>query len=177
MVQWIFVLPVATGLNLDAHLRKSRPPDVFGATQPPDVSEAAAELRQLLSTDEDEPGMDRAVAAIRGAQRCVIFTGAGISAASGVRTFRGAGGLWSSLAGRAALIWGGTRIGWRWTPGLVWQRFVEDFYRPIAAAEPNDGHRALVELQRRHFGGTELNEGLCKFITVSGRQPPPKYAP
>ena len=70
--------------------------------------------------------MDDAVSAIKAARRCVVFTGAGSSADSGIGTFRGADAAWSGVTGALALFWGGTPIGWRWTPGLVWSRFVSD---------------------------------------------------
>jgi hypothetical protein len=42
------------------------------------------------------------------AKNIVIFTGAGMSADSGVGTFRGQGGAWSGVFGTLALIYGGT---------------------------------------------------------------------
>lgn len=107
--------------------------------------------------------MNLAVEAIAKAHRCVVFSGAGASADSGIGTFRGQGGAWSGITGTLALLWGGTPIGWNWTPGLVWSRFVEDFYGPIAAAGPHDGLKALVELQRRRFQGGER----MQFVTMN----------
>ncbi|CAK0844410.1 unnamed protein product, partial [Prorocentrum cordatum] len=106
----------------------------------------------IMPSDETKSAALLAARAIAGAQRCVVFSGAGASADSGIGTFRGANGAWSGLTGTLALLWGGTPVGWRWTPGLVWARFVRDFYGPIAAAEPHDGLRALAELQGRAFG-------------------------
>jgi hypothetical protein len=42
------------------------------------------------------------------AKNIVIFTGAGMSADSGIGTFRGQGGAWSGIFGTLALIYGGT---------------------------------------------------------------------
>ena len=98
--------------------------------------------------------MDDAVRAICGAQRCVVFTGAGASADSGIGTFRGNGGAWSGIVGMLSLAMGGTPFGWRWFPSLVWSRFVKDFYGPIVGAAPNDGHVALTELQQGRFRNT-----------------------
>jgi len=110
-----------------------------------------------------DAAMEKAVRAIQGARRCIVFSGAGASADSGIGTFRGAGGAWSGIKGTLALLWGGTPIGWKWTPGYVWQRFVSDFYRPIAAAKPHDGLVALAELQKKHFGG----KSRMQFITMN----------
>jgi NAD-dependent deacetylase len=89
--------------------------------------------------------MTRAVEAAANARNVVVFTGAGMSADSGVHPFRGENGAWNGGWGKLALVWGGTPMGWKWTPGWVWGRFVTDFYGPIAAAKPHAGHRALQE--------------------------------
>ncbi|CAB9521261.1 NAD-dependent protein deacylase [Seminavis robusta] len=91
--------------------------------------------------------MSQAVAATAKANNVVVFTGAGMSADSGIGTFRGDSGAWSGIFGTLALFWGGTPIGWRWTPSLVWSRFVKDFYGPIVDAEPHAGLLALQELE------------------------------
>lgn len=78
------------------------------------------------------------------AARVAVLTGAGISAESGVPTFRGAGGFWR---GRSALELA-TPQAFARDPEGVWA-----FYRfRIAGLEevsPNDGHRALAALQSR----------------------------
>jgi NAD-dependent deacetylase len=78
-------------------------------------------------------------------KRIVVLSGAGISAESGLQTFRGADGLWE-----------GHRVedvaspeGWAANPELVL-----DFYnqrrRAVRAAAPNAAHRALVDLERAY---------------------------
>jgi NAD-dependent deacetylase len=74
----------------------------------------------------------------------VAFTGAGISVESGIPTFRGPGGLWKQF--RAEDL--ATPEAFRRDPKLVWEWY--DWRRQrMAAAEPNAGHCALVELERR----------------------------
>ncbi len=78
------------------------------------------------------------------AERVVVLTGAGISAESGVPTFRGAGGLWrqhrpEDLATPEAVA-RGPRLVWEW---YDWRR------ARVAKAEPNPGHLALAQLERR----------------------------
>jgi NAD-dependent deacetylase len=80
---------------------------------------------------------------IAASARIVAFTGAGISAESGIPTFRGAGGLWrqfrpEDLAAPEAF---------RRDPKLVWEWY-DWRRRMIARAAPNAGHRALAELER-----------------------------
>jgi NAD-dependent deacetylase len=54
---------------------------------------------------------------LRRAKRVTVLTGAGVSAASGVPTFRGAGGLWRSF--RAEEL--ATREAFARDPALVWE--------------------------------------------------------
>jgi len=81
---------------------------------------------------------------IAAAKSVAALTGAGISAESGIPTFRGAGGLWREY--RAEDL--ATPEAFARDPKLVWEWY--DWRRGvIAAAEPNGGHRALAELERR----------------------------
>ena len=86
-------------------------------------------------------GTDRAVAALRGARSVVVFTGAGISAESGIPTYRsGSNALWSSNFERYA-----NPRGYRAHLPASY-----DWYRQraiaAAAAQPNPGHLAIARL-------------------------------
>ena len=76
-------------------------------------------------------------------KKVVVFTGAGVSADSGLSTFRDADGLWADY-----------RIEDVCTPEALARnrRLVIEFYnkrrREMLAAEPNAGHRAIAELER-----------------------------
>ena len=74
----------------------------------------------------------------------VVLTGAGVSADSGVATFRGAGGLWEGHAIEEVA----TPQAWRRDPELVW-RFYQMRRAALSTVEPNAAHRALAELERR----------------------------
>lgn len=74
--------------------------------------------------------------------RLVVLTGAGISAESGIRTFRDADGLWEDH--RVEDI--ATPKGFRADPARVWQ-FYKARYQAALAAKPNPAHLALVELE------------------------------
>ncbi|MCU0459381.1 MAG: NAD-dependent deacylase [Bacteroidales bacterium] len=74
-------------------------------------------------------------------KKLVVLTGAGMSAESGIRTFRDSGGLWEQYkVEEVASI-----EGWYRNPDLV-QRFYNERRRQLEAAEPNAGHRGLVDL-------------------------------
>lgn len=84
-------------------------------------------------------------AALRNARHVVVLTGAGISAESGVPTFRDVmTGLWAKynpqeLATPQAFV-RDPRLVWEW---YAWRREL------VSKVEPNAGHRALAELERR----------------------------
>jgi len=71
----------------------------------------------------------------------VVLTGAGISAESGLRTFRAEDGLWEDHPVEEVA----TPQGFRRDPGLV-QRFYDERRANILAAEPNAAHEALARL-------------------------------
>ncbi|WP_434390043.1 NAD-dependent deacylase [Melittangium boletus] len=76
--------------------------------------------------------------------RLLVLTGAGVSAESGIRTFRGADGLWEDQPVEKVA----TPEGFAADPRLVW-RFYSERRAAAGACEPNAGHRALAEWERR----------------------------
>lgn len=81
---------------------------------------------------------------IASARAITILTGAGISADSGIPTFRGAEGLWRNY--RAEDL--ATPEAFARDPRLVWEWY--NWRRKlIATKQPNPAHRSLVELERR----------------------------
>ena len=90
------------------------------------------------------------------AQRIVVLTGAGISAESGVPTFREAqSGLWQQYnfedLATAAAFERDPKLVWRW---YDWRRQL------LAKTEPNDGHRALVSMEDRCAGFTLITQNV-----------------
>ena len=72
----------------------------------------------------------------------VVFTGAGMSAESGLQTFRGTGGLWEGHRVEDVA----TPEAWAKDPVLVLE-FYNKRRRKVRAAQPNAAHRALVDLE------------------------------
>jgi NAD-dependent deacetylase len=81
---------------------------------------------------------------VSAAASVAVLTGAGISAESGIPTFRGPGGLWRSY--RAEDL--ATPQAFARDPHLTWEWY--DWRRAIiSTAEPNAGHLALAKLEQR----------------------------
>jgi NAD-dependent deacetylase len=76
------------------------------------------------------------------AERVVAFTGAGVSAESGVPTFRGAEGIWKKFKPEELA----TMSAFLRSPELVWEWYSHR-KRIIAEIEPNPGHHALARLE------------------------------
>jgi NAD-dependent deacetylase len=74
----------------------------------------------------------------------VFFTGAGMSAESGLGTFRDSGGLWE----RFRIEDVATPESWRKNPALVLD-FYNQRYAQLVASEPNSGHKVIANLQKR----------------------------
>ena len=78
-----------------------------------------------------------------GTASIVVLTGSGISADSGVATFRDAGGLWENQRVEDVA----TPEAWRRDPAGVW-RFYQGRRAKLRGVEPNAAHLALAELER-----------------------------
>src|SRR5262249_34346430 len=95
--------------------------------------------------------LDRAASLLRSASRVAVLTGAGVSAESGVPTFRGSDGLWEGHRIEEVA----TPFAFRDNPTLVW-KFYNQRRGNLTKVQPNPGHHALVELEARHFPGEQF---------------------
>ena len=94
-----------------------------------------------------------------------MLTGSGISAESGLPTFRGVGGLWRRHRVEELASPGGFAR----DPELVWTWYNER----LAAhhrAQPNAGHRALVELEKRSSGFALATQNVDSLHLRAGSQ-------
>lgn len=125
-------------------------------------------------TDEElNEALERAAIWLGVAERICVLTGAGVSAESGVPTFRASDGLWE-----------GHRIedvaspeGWHRNPALVWQ-FYNARRANVANVKPNPGHYALVEMEKRwgdrftlvtqNVDGLHLQAGSRNVLEIHG---------
>lgn len=105
----------------------------------------------------------RAAAVLRGARRIVVLTGAGISAESGVPTFRGPDGLWRKF--RAEDL--ATPEAFARDPVLVWEWY--DWRRGIIAkVAPNAGHVVLARWEMRFPGFTLITQNVDGLHALAG---------
>jgi NAD-dependent deacetylase len=113
------------------------------------------------------------VADLQHAQHVAVLTGAGISAESGIPTFRDAqSGTWARFNPEDLA----TRAGFQRDPALVWQWYAERRAR-VREVEPNAGHRALAAIERRvprftlitqNIDGLHQRAGSASVIELHG---------
>jgi len=101
----------------------------------------------MASDDIDlKERLETARALIAEAQRIVVLTGAGISTDSGIPDFRGPQGLWTRNPEAEKMATIHHYVGDPEVRKRAWRSRLES---PALTAEPNAGHKALVELERR----------------------------
>ena len=106
--------------------------------------------------------------ALRRAERILVITGAGLSADSGMPTYRGLGGLYNGrteegLPIEAALS--GPML--RRDPALCW-KYLAELGKACLAARPNAGHEAIAELQRHKPECWVLTQNIDGFHRQAG---------
>lgn len=98
-----------------------------------------------------EPDLAGAASLLRSARRLVALTGAGLSVESGIPPFRGPGGLWTKYGEPS----GNAFQRFLADPKTAWEERLNpsgpmrELWSVLAGAEPNPGHRALVDLERQ----------------------------
>lgn len=98
---------------------------------------------------------------LRGSTRILALLGAGLSASSGLPTFRGVGGIWRSYEAVDLA----TPEAFAQDPGLVWQFY--SYRRHMALkAQPNRAHYALAELAKRKKDFITLSQNVDGAVSV-----------
>ncbi len=106
------------------------------------------------------------LAALRQARQVAVLTGAGVSAESGVPTFRQAqSGLWAQYRPEDLA----TPEAFRHNPRLVWEWYASRRER-LAQVQPNPGHFALAEMQRRVPQLTLITQNVDGLHQQAGSQ-------
>ncbi|HEU5277333.1 MAG TPA: NAD-dependent deacylase [Gaiellaceae bacterium] len=104
-------------------------------------------------------------ALLRERQPCVVLTGAGISTESGIPDFRSPTGIWA----RYDPMEYATISAFRRDPVKVWEFYALRF-AVLANAEPNAGHVALAELERRGLVEAVVTQNIDGLHERAGSQ-------
>lgn len=115
--------------------------------------------------------VERVARAIERAERILIITGAGLSADSGLPTYRGLGGLYNGhtdegLPIEAALS--GSML--QRDPALCW-KYLAELGKACLGAQANAGHQAIAELQRRKPECWLLTQNIDGYHRAAGSPP------
>ncbi len=100
--------------------------------------------------------LDEVAGWLRDARHVVVLTGAGISTESGIPDFRGPNGVWTKNPDAEKTATLQHYVGSRDVRVQAWQNRVKGNY---FTAEPNDGHRALAQIERK------LGEAFDTLVT------------
>lgn len=115
---------------------------------------------------------EQSIKAIQKSEKIVVLTGAGISAESGVPTFRGKQGLWKNFRPEELA----TPFAFQRDPNLVWEWY--DWRRNlIKPLNPNNGHRVIASIEQKKMNfqlitqnvdGLHQKAGSKKCIELHG---------
>jgi NAD-dependent deacetylase len=112
--------------------------------------------------------IERVWAWIDAAEQVAVLTGAGISTDSGIPDFRGPQGVWTK---NPAAEKASTLEHYLTDPEVRKQAWRNRLTSPAWAAEPNAGHRALVELERRGKLHTLVTQNIDELHQRAGSDP------
>ncbi|KQD08857.1 NAD-dependent deacylase [Acinetobacter baumannii] len=96
--------------------------------------------------------------------KLVVFSGAGMSAESGIRTFRDSNGLWENYDIQQVA----TPEAWERNPALV-QRFYNEHRKNILEAQPNEAHQYIAKLQD-HYDVQVITQNIDDLHERAGNQ-------
>jgi NAD-dependent deacetylase len=105
---------------------------------------------------------------IDSASRIVALTGAGISTDSGIPDFRGPNGVWTK---NPEAVKTATLQHYLGDPEIRRRAWQNRLTSPAWQAQPNDGHRALVELERRHKLVALVTQNVDELHQRAGSDP------
>nr|WP_279290958.1 NAD-dependent deacylase [Pseudomonas sp. S25] len=109
--------------------------------------------------------------ALRVAQRILIITGAGLSADSGLPTYRGVGGLYNGETDDGLPIeiaLSGPML--RRDPALCW-KYIAELGKACLGGQPNAAHYAIAELQRKKPDCWVLTQNVDGYHRAAGSPP------
>lgn len=122
-----------------------------------------------MPADAPFPPLERFAAWVREAPRILFVTGAGISADSGLPTYRGVGGLYEDAGTEDGVDIEEALSGPMMTrrPELCW-KYIAQVERACRGAAPNRAHEVIAELQRRQGGVVVLTQNVDGLHRAAG---------
>ncbi len=100
---------------------------------------------------------------LKSAKSILFYTGAGISAESGIDTFRGKGGLWNKMSAQELASFDGFMK----NPNLVWEWY--QYRRKIIRnVKPNDGHKTIAEFENLFDNVTVVTQNVDNLHKRAG---------
>jgi NAD-dependent deacetylase len=112
--------------------------------------------------------VERARRLVVGARRVVVLTGAGISTDSGIPDFRGPDGVWTKNPEAEKLA---TLQVYLADPDVRRRAWLQRMESPTWQAQPNPGHQAIVELERRGVLDTLVTQNIDGLHQAAGSDP------
>jgi NAD-dependent deacetylase len=114
--------------------------------------------------------LDRAADALIASAYCIALVGAGISVESGIRPFRGKGGLWTEkgeppMDGYQRFMLDPAQ-GWR--DMLARRAQNDEFSKSLSEAVPNEGHFAMAELERMGILKHTISQNIDNLHFIAG---------
>ena len=119
-----------------------------------------------MSDQNGPPEIAELARVMRESTKLVVFTGAGISTESGVPDFRSPGGIWA----RYKPVMYDDFLASEDARRRYWE-YKKEGYASMAAAEPNKGHFALVELERQGKLQALITQNIDGLHEVAGNSP------
>jgi NAD-dependent deacetylase len=125
-----------------------------------------------LMSEGAEGVLERAASLVATSRYSIAFVGAGLSAESGIPTFRGDGGLWTRFGEPDGRDW----ERFKRDPAAWWQRQEklrpgrDEFAIALANARPNPGHLALAELERQGIVRAIVTQNVDNLHQMAGSQ-------
>jgi NAD-dependent deacetylase len=132
------------------------------------MSPSSSEPSESTGHAHSSPAIEHARQVVAGGRRIVALSGAGISTASGIPDFRGPQGVWTKdpSAERRATIQAYVA-----DPDVRCRAWQDRLSSPTWRAQPNPGHRALVELERQGRLSCLVTQNIDGLHQKAGNDP------
>jgi NAD-dependent deacetylase len=155
---------------------RSEPLLAIAAREDETLAEALYYTSRVSASQKPPAHFAEAAALMRNSRRITVFTGAGVSAESGVPTFRDQDGFWNRFPPKRFAHWAGLNQLIQREPLLV-AEFVSELVRPIITAKPNPAHRAIADLEKlekdvnvvtQNIDGLHQRAGSAHVVEIHG---------